>query len=97
MYSFKLARARGAEPVIPIRRDSRVKDAPKVGRDFDSWGAKAGRGVQGPVQRGTTVRHGEGVAAAGVPQAPGLGAGGHLRGSEIHGDAGGGSCGCTVP
>jgi len=24
----------GAEPVIPVRRDSRVKDALKVGRDF---------------------------------------------------------------
>jgi hypothetical protein len=30
----------GAEPVIPVRRDSRVKDALLVGRDFVSRGAK---------------------------------------------------------
>jgi len=30
----------GAEPVIPVRRDSRVKDALRVGRDFVSRGAK---------------------------------------------------------
>ena len=34
------ARAYGAEPVIPIRRDSRVKDALKVGRDFVARGAR---------------------------------------------------------
>jgi transposase len=30
----------GAEPVIPVRRDSRVKDALKVGRDFVTRGAQ---------------------------------------------------------
>ena len=30
----------GAEPVIPVRRDSRVKDALKVGRDFVARGAQ---------------------------------------------------------
>ncbi len=30
----------GAEPVIPVRRDSRVKDALKVGRDFLTRGAR---------------------------------------------------------
>jgi len=34
------ARAYGAEPVIPVRRDSRVKDALKMGRDFVTWGAQ---------------------------------------------------------
>jgi hypothetical protein len=34
------ARAYGAEPVIPVRRDSRVKDALKVGRDFVTRGAR---------------------------------------------------------
>jgi hypothetical protein len=30
----------GAEPVIPVRRDSRVKDALRVGRDFVATGMK---------------------------------------------------------
>ena len=30
----------GAEPVIPVRRDSRVKDALKVGRHFVTRGAQ---------------------------------------------------------
>jgi len=30
----------GAEPVIPVRRDSRVRDALRVGRDFVAKGAK---------------------------------------------------------
>jgi len=30
----------GAEPVIPVRRDSRVKDALKVGKDFVTRGAQ---------------------------------------------------------
>jgi hypothetical protein len=30
----------GAEPVIPVRRDSRVKDALRVGRDFVTRGAR---------------------------------------------------------
>ena len=30
----------GAEPVIPVRRDSRVKEALRVGRDFIAMGAK---------------------------------------------------------
>ncbi|MCW3990482.1 MAG: transposase [Candidatus Bathyarchaeota archaeon] len=34
------AEAYGAEPVIPVRRDSRVKDALKVGRDFVTRGAR---------------------------------------------------------
>jgi len=34
------ARDFGAEPVIPVRRDSRVKDALKVGRDFVTRGAR---------------------------------------------------------
>jgi transposase len=34
------ARAYGAEPVIPVRRDSRVKDALRVGRDFVARGAR---------------------------------------------------------
>jgi len=34
------ARAYGAEPVIPVRRDSRVKDALRVGRDFVTRGAQ---------------------------------------------------------
>jgi transposase len=34
------AEAYGAEPVIPVRRDSRVKDALKVGRDFVTRGAQ---------------------------------------------------------
>ncbi len=34
------ARAYGAEPVIPVRRDSKVKDALKVGRDFVTRGAQ---------------------------------------------------------
>ena len=32
--------AYGAEPVIPVRRDSRVKDALRVGRDFVARGAQ---------------------------------------------------------
>jgi hypothetical protein len=35
-----VAEAYGAEPVIPVRRDSRVKDALKVGRDFVTRGAQ---------------------------------------------------------
>ena len=35
----------------------------------DSWGTAAGGAVQGTVERGTAVRQGEGVAAAGLPQA----------------------------
>jgi transposase len=34
------ARAYGAEPVIPVRRDSRVQNALRVGRDFVARGAK---------------------------------------------------------
>ena len=34
------ARAYGAEPIIPVRRDSRVKDALKVGKDFVTRGAR---------------------------------------------------------
>ncbi len=34
------AEAYGAEPVIPVRRDSRVKDALRVGRDFVTRGAQ---------------------------------------------------------
>ena len=34
------ARGFGAEPVIPVRRDSKVKDALKVGRDFVTRGAQ---------------------------------------------------------
>ena len=34
------AEAYGAEPVIPVRRDSRVKDALRVGRDFVTRGAR---------------------------------------------------------
>jgi len=34
------ARGFGAEPVTPVRRDSRVKDALKVGRDFVTRGAQ---------------------------------------------------------
>ena len=34
------ARGFGAEPVIPVRRDSKVKDALKVGRDFVTRGAR---------------------------------------------------------
>jgi len=34
------AEAYGAEPVILVRRDSRVKDALKVGRDFVTRGAR---------------------------------------------------------
>ena len=34
------AEAYGAEPVIPVRRDSKVKDALKVGRDFVTRGAR---------------------------------------------------------
>jgi len=34
------ARAYGAEPIIPVRRDSRVKDALKVGRNFVTRGAR---------------------------------------------------------
>jgi transposase len=34
------ARGFGAEPVIPVRRDSRVKDALRVGRDFVTRGAR---------------------------------------------------------
>jgi len=34
------AEAYGAEPVIPVRRNSRVKDALKVGRDFVARGAQ---------------------------------------------------------
>jgi transposase len=34
------ARAYGAEPIIPVRRDSRVKDALRVGRDFVTRGAQ---------------------------------------------------------
>jgi len=30
----------GAEPIIPVRRDSRVKAVLRVGRDFVAWGAK---------------------------------------------------------
>jgi transposase len=33
-------RVYGAEPVIPVRRDSRVKDALRVGRDFVTRGAR---------------------------------------------------------
>jgi hypothetical protein len=36
----EVARAYGAEPVIPVRRDSKVKDALKVGRDFVTRGAR---------------------------------------------------------
>ena len=87
----------GAEPVIPVRRDSRVKDALKVGRDFVTRGARRlVEPVQGAVERGEAVWQGEGVAVAGLPQAPGLRAGDHPRGSELHGYAGGGSCGCRV-
>ncbi len=32
--------AYGAEPVIPVRRDSKVKDALKVGKDFVTRGAR---------------------------------------------------------
>ena len=34
------ARGYGAEPVIPVRRDSRVKDALRVGKDFVTRGAR---------------------------------------------------------
>lgn len=34
------AEAYGAEPVIPVRRDSKVKDALRVGRDFVTRGAR---------------------------------------------------------
>ena len=30
----------GAEPIIPVRRDSRVEAVPRVGRDFVAWDAK---------------------------------------------------------
>ena len=43
-YSSSTVRAAaeefGAEPVIPVRRDSKVKDALKVGRDFVTRGAR---------------------------------------------------------
>ena len=35
-----VAEAYGAEPVIPVRRDSKVKDALRVGRDFITRGAQ---------------------------------------------------------
>ncbi len=37
------------------------------------------------------------AASAGLPQAPGVGAGCHTRLSQLHGDTGGGTCGCTAP
>ena len=30
----------GAEPIIPVRRDSRVKDALRVGKDFIARGVR---------------------------------------------------------
>ena len=39
-FRARAARGFGAEPVIPVRRDSKVKDALKVGRDFVTRGAR---------------------------------------------------------
>jgi len=84
------AEAYGAEPVIPVRKDSRVRDALKVGKDFVARGARRLAelfnkrwSVERPLQPC------EGVAYARRPQAQGPRAGLDPCVPELHGH---GSC-----
>ena len=82
------AEAYGAEPVIHVRRDSRVKEALRVGKDFVVRGARRlVKLFRAADERGAALQQGEGVADAREPQGPRPGAGRHPRRPQPHSPA----------